>query len=292
MKNSKLKFIFFGLIMINLSCFAQPEYTAVKNEFIANAKSHSRDLQKKDDLSFLLTPLNELKLNDKYILSDFRRYRTLKVRDWSHMRLYVRKETKQRPDDEYFEKEYLRYQKCQKNNMPYITNKEQVAFTDPFSKISLTGTQMSIWQAYLLSKSPILFGMRDEANYDQTYLITSVEDVDSIISLIKKSWEDDLFSENFNPNFVDAKGERYKRHVAETFAVVDSLQNLKFKKLEPVFTFDADSVTIEHYAFAEFHGLLRFKTTLFFTSRRYRHIKTIDVKQFHCIAKYSRDVWY
>ena len=209
MKNSKLKFIFIGLMMVNLSCLAQPEYTAVKNDFIANAKSHSRDMQKKDDLSFLLTPLNELKLNDKYILSDFRPYRTLKVRDWSHMRLYVRKETKQRPDDEYFEKEYLRYQKCQKNNMPYITNKEQVAFTDPFSKISLTGTQMSIWQAYLLSKSPILFGMRDEANYDQTYLITSVEDVDSVLNLIKKTLESDLFAPGFTMNSViDSKKKR------------------------------------------------------------------------------------
>ena len=289
MKNPRLKFIFFGLIMINLSSLAQPEYTAVKNELIANAKSHSRDLQKKDDLSFLLTPLNELKLNDKYILSDFRRYRTLKVRDWSHMRLYVRKETKQRPDDEYFEKEYLRYQKCQKNNMPYITNKEQVAFTDPFSKISLTGTQMSIWQAYLLSKSPILFGMRDEANYDQTYLITSVEDVDSVLNLIKKTLESDLFAPGFTMNSViDSK----KKRVNEAFSVVDSLESIKNKDLQPVFTYHADSVTIEHYAFAEFHGLLRFKTTLFFTSRRYRHIKTIDVKQFHCIAKYSRDVWY
>ena len=289
MKNSKLKLIFIGLMMVNLSCFAQPEYTAVKNDFIANAKSHSRDLQKKDDLSFLLTPLNELKLNDKYILSDFRRYRTLKVRDWSHMRLYVRKETKQRPDDEYFEKEYLRYQKCQKNNMPYITNKEQVAFTDPFSKISLTGTQMSIWQAYLLSKSPILFGMRDEANYDQTYLITSVEDVDSVLNLIKKTLESDLFAPGFTMNSViDSK----KKRVNEAFSVVDSLESIKNKDLQPVFTYHADSVTIEHYAFAEFHGLLRFKTTLFFTSRRYRHIKTIDVKQFHCIAKYSRDVWY
>ena len=289
MKNSKLKFIFIGLMMVNLSCLAQPEYTAVKNDFIANAKSHSRDMQKKDDLSFLLTPLNELKLNDKYILSDFRPYRTLKVRDWSHMRLYVRKETKQRPDDEYFEKEYLRYQKCQKNNMPYITNKEQVAFTDPFSKISLTGTQMSIWQAYLLSKSPILFGMRDEANYDQTYLITSVEDVDSVLNLIKKTLESDLFAPGFTMNSViDSK----KKRVNEAFSVVDSLESIKNKVLQPVFTYHADSVTIEHYAFAEFHGLLRFKTTLFFTSRRYRHIKTIDVKQFHCIAKYSRDVWY
>lgn len=289
MKNSKLKFIFIGLMMVNLSCFAQPEYTAVKNDFIANAKPHSRDLQKKDDLSFLLTPLSELKLNDKYILSDFRRYWTIRVRESSFLRLYVRKKKQNRPNEDYFDKEYYRYLKCKKNNMPYITNKEQVAFTDPFSKISLTGTQMSIWQAYLLSKSPILFGMRDEANYDQTYLITSVEDVDSVLNLIKKTLESDLFAPGFTMNSVI---ESKKKRVNEAFSVVDSLESIKNKDLQPVFTYHADSVTIEHYAFAEFHGLLRFKTTLFFTSRRYRHIKTIDVKQFHCIAKYSRDVWY
>ena len=116
MKNSKLKFIFIGLMMVNLSCLAQPEYTAVKNDFIANAKPHSRDLQKKDDLSFLLTPLSELKLNDKYILSDFRRYWTIRVRESSFLRLYIRKKKQDRPDEEYFDKEYHRYLKCKKKN--------------------------------------------------------------------------------------------------------------------------------------------------------------------------------
>lgn len=289
MKNLRFLAFLFGLLTVNFSCFAQPEYTAVKNEFYGNAKTHSRDIQKKDDLSFLLSPLKELKLDGKYILSDFRKYRSLRHKDWSHLRLYVRKKTQQRPDDEYFEKEYLRYQKCQKTNIPYKTYKNQVAFIDPFRKISLTGTKMSIWQAYLLSQSPILFGMRDEANYDQTYLLTSVEDVDSILSSIKTSWERDLFTCDFTmDSVIDSK----KRRVSETFALVDSLESVKNKELQPIFTYDANSVTIEHYAFAEFHGLIKCKTTLFFTNRHHRHIKKIDVKPFHCIAKYRRDVWY
>ena len=284
--------ILFFFLATNFIGFAQPEYTTVKNEFCANAKSHSRDMREKDDFSFLLTPLSELKLNDRYILSDFRRHWTLRVRESSCLRLYVRKKKQNRPDEEYFDKEYYRYSKCKKNNTPYNTSKNQVAYTKPFGKISLTGTEMSIWQALLLYKSSVLFGMRNEGNYNQTYLITSVQDVDSLISLIRNSWENDLFSEDFNPNFVDAKGERHKRHVAETFAVVDSLQNMKCKNLEPVFTYDADSVTIEHYAFAEFHGLGKAKTTLYFTNRRHRHIKKIVEKKFNYIAKYSRDVWY
>lgn len=290
MMNLKTLTTLYFFLATNIACFAQSEYTAVKNEYLANAKKYSMDVQKKDDLSFLLTPLNELKLDDKYVLSDFRRYRTLRVRDWSNLRLYVRRETQQRPDDEYFNKEYIRYRKCERLGTPYNVSKDQVAFTSPFNKISLTGTQMSIWQAYLLSQSSILFGMRDEGNYDQTYLITSVEDVNSILDLIKTSWDSDLFDDDFTMESVkDSKKERVK----ETFAVVDSLESIKSKDLQPVFTYDADSVTIEHYAFGEFHGLLRFKTTLFFTNRRHRHIKKID--GFHIIEKianYSRSVMY
>lgn len=289
MRGKNFTLILLGFLTVCLSSLAQNEYTAVKNKFYGNAKTHSRDIQKKDDLSFLLNPLTELTLDDRYILSDFRKYRSLRHKDWSHLRLYVRKKTQQRPDDEYFEKEYLRYQKCQKTNIPYKTYKNQVAFIDPFRKISLTGTKMSIWQAYLLSKSSILFGMRDEANYDQTYLITSVEDVDSILSSIKTSWESDLFTCDFT---MDSVIDSNKRHVNETFAVVDSLESIRNRSLEPVFTYDANSVTIEHYAFGEFHGLIKYKTTLFFTNHRHRHIKKIDVKPFHCIAKYGRSVWY
>ena len=152
------------------------------------------------------------------------------------------------------------------------------------------GTQMSIWQAYLLFQSSVLFGMRDEGNYDQTYLITSVEDVDSILGLIKTSWDFDLFGDDFT---MESVKDSQKKRVKETFAVVDSLESIKSRNLQPVFTYDADSVSIEQYAFAEFHGLLRLKTTLYFTNRRHQHIKEInDFKIIDKIAPYSRSVMY
>jgi hypothetical protein len=68
---------------------------------------------------------------------------------------------------------------------------------------------------------------------------------------------------------------------------------LYFKNnLQSVFTYYADSVTIEHYAFAEFHGLGKSKTTLFFTNRRHRHIKKIVEKKFKYITKYTRSIMY
>jgi len=289
MEDIKLLLLLLSLLTAIIPCFAQPEYTEVKNRYCSNAEAHRRDLQKKDDLTFLLTPLTELKLNERYVLSDFRRYRTLRHREWSQLRLYVRKKTQNRPEEEYFEKEYSRYLKCKKDKVPYKTNKDQVAFVDPFKKISLTGTQMSIWQAYLLYQSSCLFGMRDEGNYSQTHLITSAEDVDSVISFIKNSWDEDLFREDFDINLVKKD---YIRHTNETFAVVDSLQNIKTQNLEPVFTYAADSVTIEHYAFGEFHGLVKFKTTMYFANRHHRHVKRFNSTPAAVLAKYRRNIWY
>ena len=268
----------------------QSEYTRVKNHYCYETSSRQREIGKTDDLTFLLDYLPELKIDRKYILSDFRKPLSFRPpKDWSSLRFYVRKKSQQRPEDEYFDKEYHRYQKCQRENTPYKVSKNLVPFIDPFEKISLTGTEMSIWQAYLLQFSRLLYGMRCEANYDKTYIITSAEDVDSVTSLLKNEWEDDFFKEGFDPSSVNKE---WEKQMNETFAAVDSLQNIKSRSLEPVFTYDADSVTIEHYAFAEFHGLVRFKTTMFFTNRHHRHVKRIKQKSVNVLAPYRRTVWY
>ena len=268
----------------------QSEYTRVKNHYCYETSSRQREIGKTDDLTFLLDYLPELKIDKKYILSDFRKpFSVRPPKDWSSLRFYVRKESQQRPEDEYFDKEYLRYQKSKRENTPYKVSKNLVPFIDPFEKISLTGTEMSIWQAYLLQFSRLLYGMRCEANYDKTYIITSAEDVDSVTSLLKNEWEDDFFKEGFDPSSVEKE---WEKQMNETFAAVDSLQNIKSRSLEPVFTYDADSVTIEHYAFAEFHGLVRFKTTMFFTNRHHRHVKRIKQKSVNVLASYRRTVWY
>ena len=53
----------------------QSEFSMVKKQFDALVADSCRwqILDKKDDLSFLLKPLNELELDSNYILSDFRK---------------------------------------------------------------------------------------------------------------------------------------------------------------------------------------------------------------------------
>ena len=293
MEQSKMRIIKFiiiilSFIMTGLSCNAQSEYTLVKDQFYNNAESNEK-LFDEDDLSFLMTPLNELSLNKNYILADFRnrwKPQTGWIKDVSFLRLYVRDKKQERPDDSYFEDEYSRYLNCKENGITYQAEDGKVPYIWPFDKIRLSGTQMSIWQAYLLSETRNMFEMRDNANYNNEYFLTSVEDVDSIISLIKK-WE--AYSLQNKDDTTKINGFDLQC-VNETIALLDSLQNLKNKNLEPVFTYQGDSVTIEHYTLLEFHGLARFKTTMRL-SQDHKQVKEVEGKEVEILARYRNRVW-
>ena len=277
-------------LLATILCNAQSEYTSVKNQFYNNVESNDKFYDTADDLSYLMTPLNELSLDKNYILSDFRQKwkpQTGWIRDNSLLRLYVRDRKQERPDDLYFEDEYLRYRNCKKNGVAYQVEDNKVPYIWPFEKIRLSGTQMSIWQAYLLSETRYMFEMRDNAYYNNERFLTSVEDVDSVISLVN-SWE--AYHLQNKDDTTKINGYNIQR-VNRTIALLDSLQNLRDKNLEPVFTYQGDSVTIEHYTFLEFHGLARFKTTMLL-SQDHKQVKEIRMKDVDIFARYRRRVWF
>ena len=276
-------------LFATILCNAQNEYASVKDQFYNNAESNYK-LFDEDDLSFLMTPLNELSLDKDYILADFRnrwKPQTGWIKDKSSLRLYVRDKKQERPDDSYFKDEYSRYRKCKKNGVTYQVEDGKVPYIWPFDKIRLSGTQMSIWQAYLLSESRCMFGMRNEANYNNEYILTSVEDVDSIISCIN-SWEDYYIQNKDDTTKINGEG---VQRLNEILFLLDSLQNIKKQNLEPVFTYQGDSVTIEHYTFLEFHGLARFKTTMLL-SQDHKQVKEIRMKDVDILARYRSRVWF
>ena len=288
MRTINFYIIIFSFIMTGISCKAQSEYTLVKDQFYNNAESNEK-LFDEDDLGFLMTPLNELSLDKNYILADFRnrwKPQTGWIKDKSSLRLYVRDKKQERPDDSYFEDEYWRYRNCKKNGVAYQVEDNKVPYIWPFDKIRLSGTQMSIWQAYLLSESRYMFGMRNEANYNNEYILASVEDVDSVISLLN-SWES--YSLQNKDDTTKINGYNIQR-VNRTIVLLDSLQNLRDKNLEPVFTYQGDSVTIEHYTFLEFHGLARFKATMLL-SQDHKQVKEIRMKDVDIFARYRNRVW-
>ena len=290
MRTIKFLIIIMSFIMTGLSCNAQNEYASVKDQFYNNAKSNDK-LFDEDDLSFLMTPLNELSLDKNYILSDFRNMPKPPVGRWirdnSLLRLYVRDKKQERPDDLYFEDEYSCYLKCKENGVAYQVEGNKVPYIWPFDKIRLSGTQMSIWQAYLLSETRYMFGMRDHANYNNEYILTSVEDVDSIISCIN-SWEDYYIQNKDDTTKINGEG---VQRLNEILFLLDSLQNIKKQNLEPVFTYQGDSVTIEHYSFSEFCGLAKCKTTMRL-SQDHKRVEEIEEKDDEILARYRSRVWF
>ena len=277
-------------LLATILCNAQNEYASVKNQFYNNVESNDKFYDTADDLSYLMTPLNELSLDKNYILSDFRQKwkpQTGWIKDSSFLRLYVRDKKQERPDDSYFKDEYSRYRNCKKNGVTYQVEDNKVPYIWPFDKIRLSGTQMSIWQAYLLYKTDTMFGMRNEANYSNAYFLTSVEDVDSIISCIN-SWEDYYIQNKDDTTKINGEG---VQRLNEILFLLDSLQNIKKQNLEPVFTYQGDSVTIEHYTFLEFYGLARFKTTMRL-SQDHKQVKEVEGKEVEILARYRSRVWF
>ena len=290
----------------------QSEFSMVKKQFDALVADSCRwqILDKKDDLSFLLRPLSELELDSNYILSDFRKSlvknfsdnppRRLDSRDESCLRLYARKKSASRPDNDYFDKEHWKYRQCLDEKKDYRKVQGLVPFLDPFEKIRLSGSNLSLWQAYLLYISKNMFGMRNEANYNFEFLITYPDDVDRAIALIKE-WEGE---KNFNllmkNDTAVIKKERDREHMKEVRAIVDSLKNLKDKNLDPVFSCRGDVIYIEHYSLQEFAGLLRRKIAIYYDRRNHK-VKEID-EWIGCkyddymrdctIAHYRHRVWF
>lgn len=147
---------------------------------------------------------------------------------------------------------------------------------------------MSIWQAYLLDCSKYMFGMRNEANYNKEYIITSAQDIDSPILYIYFIWDLDLFGNQVDTAKFDKHG---TMHFNDAKVVIDSLNNLKGRNLEPFFKYHKNSVTIDHYTFGEFYGLAKKRTTIKL-SRNHRHIRAFEIPIYENIAEYRRCVYY
>ena len=246
----------FWLSFLSLQAGAQNSYSDVTRMFCEVADSCQKVLSKTDDLTVLLKPLDELILDDEYILSDFRGPFRPEPKDISLLRLYARKKSMPRPSDDYFNPEYSRYRKCLKEKIPYVTDADSVPFIFPFEKIRLTGSKMSFWQAYLLIYLEHMIGMRNEAWYNEGYLIVSDEDIERIISYIR-DWEGDSIYDDCQDKDSDCQ-----RHKIMTRNVIASLLALESKALTPIIEMDGDTVVIEHYAFAKFAGLVKHRVVL------------------------------
>lgn len=292
-----------GFVVNQMICRAQSDYCEVEKQYrivvSECAVKHFED--KLDDLSILLKPLNELKLDKHYILSDFRKTYSQSLKDYakglaprddSILRLYARKKSVKRPDKDYFDDEFEKYSSimeeyendtyfCQTENAKYKKVQGHTPFISPFEKIRLSGSDMSFWQAYLLFVSPKQFGMRGIMGYSFENLIICSDDVNRIMLNLAKFEEVEL---DFKVDTIKTNGQQ-RKHLMEVRTVLDSLNVLKSMDLNPVFTHQGDTVYLEHYAYSEFGGLFRKRIMVIYDKRKHK-IKKIGEMAKRKIAHY------
>ena len=304
---NKMKYLMIiGLVISQMTCSAQSAYCEVEKQYrMVVAECAVKHFEGKlDDLSILLKPLNELKLDKHYILSDFRKTWSesrkdyanhLVPRDDSILRLYARKKSVKRPDKDYFDEEFRKYCSimkeyendihfCQTENANYKKVQGHTPFILPFEKIRLSGSDMSLWQAYLLFVSPKQFGMRGIMGYSFENLITCSDDVNRIMLNLAKFEEVEL---DFKVDTIKTN-EQQRKHLMEVRTVLDSLNVLKSMDLNPVFTHQGDTVYLEHYAYSEFGGLFRKRIMMIYDKRKHKIKKMGEMAEYE-IAHYYND---
>lgn len=265
-------------------------YTDVAQKYYDYIISNQSSIDTADNLSFLLMPLTELSLDYKYILSDFRESPVTPStpNDISSLRLYVREKSQKRPEPDYFNMEYGHYLICQRNKSVYLPDSTTVPYLPPFNKITFKYSPIAVWEAYLLHCTERFIGMRNEANYNKETFILSQKDIDKITDNIKNQWDTDCFENGSVKTSSTANGQRRIKNI---LTLIDSLKNIEPDSLEPVITENENSVTIEHYAFAEFAGLIRLKTVLYLNESK-SMITKIKSNTPSIISPYRRNIYY
>lgn len=161
------------------------------------------DIDRMDNLNVFLRKLPDLTLDENYVLDDFRSREETN----SELRLYVRPKKLGRPLDTDFELGCVLVKKLRIANLLSIPfYKMRLKPLSPFEYITLPFTAEAIWQAFLLSQTFRLTGMRWHGGYARRTFLLLEKDIvnihhpgydtdERIVSLrneIRRIWSPDL----------------------------------------------------------------------------------------------------
>lgn len=134
------------------------------------------DINSMDNLNPFLRKLPDLSLDEDYVLNDFRPRDQLNSVLW----LYARPKDLPRPSDEDF----------------YFAYKKRIKPLEPFHYITLSFTEEAIWQAFLLSQTYRLTGMRWHGGYAARTFVLLDKDIvkvtDEVQEEARRIWSPDL----------------------------------------------------------------------------------------------------
>lgn len=163
-----------------------PSLSRIGNTYITFAKQFYNS--EPYDLTPLLDYLPDLKLDNKYVLEDFRpREQTnsvlwLYVRDRKNERLYDDTDNRKNP----FYVFGQNWNKCYASKLikiagiPIFKYKKRLKPIKPFLHITLPFTEEAVWQAYLLQRTYHIIGMRWHGGYAARFFLNQPDDIDKI----------------------------------------------------------------------------------------------------------------
>ena len=202
-----------------------------------------------DNWDELLRGLPDLTLDKDYVLDDFRSRKLTN----SILILYARKRSQSRPSDGDFEHLY----------------KESVEPLDVFRCITLPFTEEAIWQAFLLSQTYHLVGMRWHGGYEKRTFIVSDKDIAGLEPF-------SYLSDSRNIDFV---------HLQE------QMQNIWMPELcASVSLFDNYAI-VSHCWFNLWKGLSLVKWKVKYDVRKKRVVE-IEKESEQVLVKYHCGVWF
>lgn len=243
----------------------------ITDSYIQLAESIENTLKQMDDLNILLSKLPDIKLDENYVLDDFRP----RTENNSTLRLYARKKTFKRPTDAELGYKYVRGKRMKEGSrmlvplkiagvtlLKYWRKIEGYMYVPMFDCITVPWTEAGIWQAYLLKQTSHLIGMRWHGGYDRRTFINKYEDIKHL--------------------YVTGGGaEKIQKRIEQIWT----------PDLQPSVTLDGDCAYIVHCWFDAWKGLIQMKWKVMYDKNTKRvtefHLKNEKViVEFNCLILY------
>lgn len=241
----------------------QNNFSRITDEYLEFI--HFFNTGRMDNLNVFLRKLPDLALDGNYVLDDYRsREHTNSV-----LRLYARPKKLPRPSDADFEHRCVMVKELRIADLPIPFYLARLKPRNPFRHITLPYTPEAIWQAFLLSQTFRLTGMRWHGGYEMRTFMLLDKDIEKIHLPISRisDWD---------------KKDEY---------VLEEVKRIWSPDLNVSVTLHDGFAFISHCWFDNWHGLIQmeWKVKYDIQKKQITEIKEVDKK---VLLEYHCGIWY
>ena len=238
----------------------QNNISRITDEYIKFINFFNTD--KLDNLNVFLRKLPDLTLDENYVLDDFGPRNELN----SVLSLYARQKELARPSDISFQCGCVTVKQLKIANLSILCYRTRLTPTSPFKHITLPFTAEAIWQAFLLSQTFRLTGMRWHGGYVRRTFLLLEKDIANIQHP----------GYNLNEEIVPVRNE---------------ISRIWSPDLNVSVTLHDDFASISHCWFDAWKGLVQMKWKVKYDVKKKQitEIEKIDEK---VLVKYHCRMWY